>query len=151
MTSDTHGLLRLTRVTHVRGLRLARAAEAARQSHLASLQALDMAQQALSRQDVLVKEARAMFARDPACVQAKLWTDYCADHMRLRADEIVDAEGDVETAACLRAEAVHVVARHQVRSDTIAAHHAGLRRADRLQAENRAELDAQTLKRAVLP
>ena len=75
MMADKHGIVRLTRVAHVRGLRLARAAEEAQLAHEAALAILATASDYLDRQQVLVAEARTMFARDPACAQAKLWLE----------------------------------------------------------------------------
>ena len=139
--TDKAGIVRLTRVAHVRGLRLARAAEAARLEHEAAERQRDDAHQALARHEALTIEARAMFVHDPACPQARMWLDHSVAQMAARADALIEAESNVDHAARARAEAVHVVARHQVRSDRIAAHHDGLRRIDRLQAEMRAELD----------
>lgn len=140
--ADKAGIVRLTRVAHVRGLRLARAAEDARLAHEAAAAVLDTAQQALARQEALVDEARGMFVSDPACGQAKLWLDHGKTLMSSRADAVIDAQSNVNAAAEARAVAVRVVARHQVRTDRIAAHHAGLLRAEARLAEIKAELDA---------
>jgi hypothetical protein len=142
MMTDKAGIIRLTRIAHVRGLRLTRAAEDARLAHEAAVRALDVAQQALARQEALVDEARGMFAADPACGQAKLWLEHSNAQMGMRAEAAIEAESDVELAAEARAAAVRAVARHQVRTDRIAAHHAGLLRAEARLAETRAELDA---------
>jgi hypothetical protein len=142
MMADKAGIIRLTRVAHVRGLRLARAAEDARLTHEAAMAVLDQAQEALARQEALVDEARGMFAADPACGQAKLWLEYSNALFGTRADTVIEAESETERAAEARAAAVRAVARHQVRTDRIAAHHAGLLRAEHRLAETRAELDA---------
>jgi hypothetical protein len=148
--ADKAGIIRLTRIAHVRGLRLTRAAEDARLAHEAAARALDVAQQALARQEALVDEARGMFAADPACGQGKLWLEHSNAQMGVRAEAAIEAESDVELAAEVRAAAVRAVARHQVRTDRIAAHHAGLLRAEARLAETRAELDAPAA-RAVRP
>ena len=90
-----------------------------------------------------------MFARDPACPQGKLWLDHSMTQMGVRAEAVVDAEANVEIAEADRVEAVRAVARHQARSERIADHHKTLIRADRLQAESLAELDAPATARTV--
>jgi hypothetical protein len=150
MMADKAGIIRLTRVAHVRGLRLARTAEEARLAHEAAASALDLAQQALARQEALVDEARGMFAADPVCGQAKLWLEHSNAQMGSRAEAVIEAESEVELAMEARAAAVRAVARHQVRTDRIAAHHAGLLRAEARMAETRAELEAPAA-RAVRP
>jgi hypothetical protein len=147
MMADKTGIIRLTRVAHVRGLRLTRAAEDARLAHEAAASVLDTAQQALARQEALVDEARGMFAADPACGQAKLWLEYSNAQLGSRADPVIEAEEEVEVAVEARAAAVRAVARHQVRTDRIAAHHAGLLRAEARMAEMRAELEAPAARR----
>lgn len=148
--ADKEGIIRLTRVAHVRGLRLTRAAEEARLAHEVLAAALDTAQQALARQEALADEARGMFAADPACGQAKLWLEHSHTQMSVRAEGVIEAKSEVEIAAEARAAAVCAVARHQVRTDRIAAHHTGLLRAEARMAEMRAELDAPAT-RAVRP
>ena len=150
MMADKHGIVRLTRVAHVRGLRLARAAEEAQLAHEAALAILAAASDYLDRQQVLVADARTMFARDPACAQAKIWLEHSMTQMGVRAEAIVEAEANVEIAEAERAEAVRAVARHQARSDRIADHHKSLLRADRLQAEVIAELDAPATARTMV-
>ena len=150
MMADKHGIFRLTRVALVRGLRLARAAEEAQLAHEAALAILATASDYLDRQQVLVAEARTMFARDPACAQAKLWLEHSMTQMGVRAEAIVEAEANVEIAEAERADAVRAVARHQARSDRIADHHKSLLRADRLQAEVIAELDAPATARTMV-
>jgi hypothetical protein len=150
MMADKAGIIRLTRVAHVRGLRLTRAAEDARLAHEAAASALDGAQQALARQEALVDEARGMFAADPVCGQAKLWLEHSNAQMGSRVEAVIEAESEVEPAMEARAAAVRAVARHQVRTDRIAAHHAGLLRAEARMAETRAELEAPAA-RAVRP
>ena len=147
--ADKHGIIRLTRVAHVRGLRLARAAEEAQRAHEAAVATHAIAMEYLDRQQDLVCEARAMFARDPACPQGKLWLDHSMTQMGVRAEAVVDAEANVEIAEADRAEAVRAVARHQARSERIADHHKTLLRTDRLQAESLAELDAPAMARTV--
>jgi hypothetical protein len=147
MMGDKHGIIRLTRVAHVRGLRLNRAAEEARLVHAAATATRGAAQAHLDRQEQLVVDARGMFARDPACPQAKLWLTHTTELMGLRAEAVIDAEAELEIAEADRAEAVRAVARHQARSDRIADHHRSLVRADRLLAETRAELDIPAAKR----
>jgi hypothetical protein len=142
MMADKHGIIRLTRVAHVRGLRLNRAAETARLAHEAAINAQDVAQAKLDRQEQLVVDARGMFARDPACPQAKLWLKHTTELMSVRAEAVMEAESDAEIAEANRAEAVRAVARHQVRSERIADHHRARLCADRLQAETLAEIDA---------
>lgn len=150
MMADKAGIIRLTRIAHVRGVRLTRAAEDARLAHEAASRALDMAQQALTRQEALVDEARAMFSADPGCGQAKLWLEHSNVQMGARAEAVIEAESEVEMAGQVRAAAVRAVARHQVRTDRIATHHAGLLRAEQRLAETKAELDAPVA-RAVRP
>jgi hypothetical protein len=147
MMGDKHGIIRLTRVAHVRGLRLNRAAEEARLVRAAATATRGAAQAHLDRQEQLVVDARGMFARDPACPQAKLWLTHTTELMGLRAEAVIDAEAELEIAEADRAEAVRAVARHQARSDRIADHHRSLVRADRLLAETRAELDIPVAKR----
>lgn len=149
MMADKHGIIRLTRVAHVRGLRLARAAEEAQRAHEAAVATHAIAMEYLDRQQDLVCEARAMFARDPACPQGKLWLDHSMTQMGVRAEAVVDAEANVEIAEADRVEAVRAVARHQARSERIGDHHKTLLRADRLQAESLAELDAPAMARTV--
>ena len=150
MMADKHGIVRLTRVAHVRGLRLARAAEEAQCAHEAALAILATASDYLDRQQVLVADARAMFARDPASPQGKLWLDHNVSQLGVRAEAVIDAEANAEIAEAERAEAVRAVARHQARSDRIADHHKSLLRADRLQAEVIAELDAPATARTMV-
>lgn len=148
--ADKAGIIRLTRVAQVRGLRLTRAAEHARLTHEAAMIALDQAQQALARQEALAHEARAMFVADPSCGQAKLWREHSRALVGARAEAVIEAKSDAERTAEARAAAVRAVARHQVRTDRIAAHHAGLLRAEQRLSETRAERDAP-LARAVRP
>jgi hypothetical protein len=150
MMADKHGIIRLTRVAHVRGLRLARAAEDAQRAHIAAIATHATAVDFLDRQQMLVCDARTMFARDPACPQSKLWLDHSVTQMGVRAEAVLEAEANVEIAEADRAEAVRAVARHQARSDRIAAHHKSLLRADRLQAETMAELEAPAAARTVV-
>ncbi len=149
MMADKHGIIRLTRVAHVRRLRLARAAEEAQRAHDAALATHATAMEYLDRQQVLVSDARDMFARDPACPQGKLWLDHSITQRGVRAEAVINAEANVEIAEADRVDAVRAVARHQARSDRISEHHKGLLRADRLQAEALAELDAPAPARAV--
>ncbi len=146
--ADKHGIIRLTRVAQVRGLRLARAAEKAQCAHESAIATHATAFDYLDRQQALVCDARTMFARDPACPQGKLWLDHSIAQMGVRAEAVIDAEANVEIAEADRAEAVRAVARHQARSDRISEHHKSLLRADRLQAEAIAELDAPAAARA---
>ena len=148
--ADKAGIVRLKRVAHVRGLRLTRAAEDARVAHERAASALDTAQQAFARQEALTDEARRMFAADPVCAQAKLWLEHSNALMGMRADAVIEAQSEVGLAAETRAAAVRAVARHQVRTDRIAAHHAGLLRAETRLAETKAELEAPAA-RAVRP
>ena len=150
MMADKHGIVRLTRVAHVRGLRLARAADEAKCTHEAALAILAAASDYRDRQQVLVADARTMFARDPACPQAKLWLEHNMTQMGVRAEAVIEAEANVEIAGAERADAVRAVARHQARRDRIADHHKSLLRADRLQAEVIAELDAPATARTMV-
>ncbi len=147
--ADKHGIARLTRISHVRGLRLARAAEEAQQAHDTAVKTHRTALDFLDWQQVNVNDARAVFARDPACPQGKLWLDHSVAQLGVRADTVINAEANVEITEAERTEAVRAVARHQARSDRIAEHHKSLLRADRLQAEALAELDMPAKGRAM--
>jgi predicted O-linked N-acetylglucosamine transferase (SPINDLY family) len=140
--ADKQGIIRLTRVAHVRGLRLSRAATDARVAHETAVSAQQKAQDRLDRQEQHVVEARAMFARNPACPQARLWLTHSTELMGRHAEAMMDAEAETETTEATRAEAVRAVARHQARSERIAEHHKSLLRAHRLSAETLAEIDA---------
>ena len=144
MMADKHGIVRLTRVAQVRTLRLSRAAEAAQSAHAAALVARDRAQENLDRQQQLVVDARLMFARDPACPQAKLWLTHTAALVGIRAEAVIEAESEADVAEGIRVEAIRAMARHHARSERIADHHRSLLRIDRLHAETLAELDAPT-------
>ena len=69
--------------------------------------------------------------------------------MGVRAEAVLDAEANVEITEGDKAEAIRAVARHQARSDRISEHHKTLLRADRLQAEAIAELDAPVTTKAL--
>lgn len=140
--TDRHGAIRLTRIAHVRGLRLARAAEDARLAVETATGALEDARTDHATAAKTLAEARIDFARTPACNQTQIWLDHKTADLCLAQTALSDCEANLNIAQSAHAEAVRAVARHQLRSDTIAAHHASLARADRRLAEERAELDA---------
>jgi hypothetical protein len=150
MMTDKRGIIRLTRVAQVRALRLARAAEDAKLAHEACVRVKNAAEAAVIRQEQLLVDARDMFARDPACPQAKLWLAHSVAQMGIRADAVIEAESNAETAEAVRAEAVRSVARHKARIDRIDEHYKKLLRADGLRAETRAELDVPAMTRVAI-
>lgn len=140
--SNRQAVKQLQRVAHVRGIRLARAAEDARMAHENAEAELEYASDAKHNQDAKLNHAKTFFATNPACEQSRIWLSHNVSKSGECAEAVDDARYSVDQTAAQRAEAVRAVAKHDVRSEQLKAHHASLRRAEVRLAENRAELDA---------
>lgn len=139
--STKQAVKQLQRVAHVRGIRLARAAKDARAAHENAEASLEYAHQAKRDQDIQLTDAKSFFAHNPACEQNRIWLEHNVSKAGQCAEAVDDARYTVDETAAERAEAVRAVAKHDVRSDQLNAHHTSLRRAEVRMAENRAELD----------
>jgi hypothetical protein len=139
---DKRGFDRLMRIAHVRGVRLARTAETARRVHDAAVDANEAARQAFDRQQQHATNARALFATDPACPQAKLWLTHTAALRDSRAQAASEAADEADAAASRRAAAVSDVLRHDARARAITERRRQSAKAERMIAETAAERDA---------
>ncbi|WP_294331899.1 hypothetical protein [uncultured Sphingomonas sp.] len=126
--------MREQRLTHA----LIEAREAADRAEAAA-RAADSARSAAARAR---GNARHLFQANPACPQTRLWLDQ-------RIAEEIDAvarAGDQWTlhdrAVDVQGAAGRVLDQHRVRSDSVAAHHRSLRRAEQRRAEDRVDADA---------
>ncbi len=140
MARDT-GTMRLTRIAGVRGLRLERAAAQARIDADGAAAMLRAAEEQARLAGTVHADALASFAATPGCKQAQFWRQHASDARIVAQTALADARAEAEFARLRLSKAVQAVARHVVRTDTIAAHHHVLARAERLQAEIKAEID----------
>ncbi|SFJ64534.1 hypothetical protein SAMN03159338_2041 [Sphingomonas sp. NFR04] len=132
----------LARIAQMREQRLTRALiearEAAEQAHAAA----SAAEAARTMAERARGDARLLFQASPACPQTRLWLDQRiaeefgaaarASDQRARHEIAVDAQGDAGRA----------LEQHRVRSESVAAHHQTLRRAEQRRAEDRVDGEA---------
>lgn len=147
MAVDRHAST-LARVAEIRGRRLARAAADARTAVEEAAAAAERARAERAASAVVRAEARAAFTRTPACSQARLWLDRTIAREIGAVADLADRAARMDLAQDAHGMAVRAVARHEIRSETIAGHHQALRRADQRRAEDRAEADAPMVLRA---
>ena len=140
MAADRRGPM-LARIAEVRGQRLTRAATEAHEASEAALVAAERARQAREAAAATRQEARAAFVSTPACAQARLWLDRTIAGETGAVAELSDRSARLDLARDAHLHAVGALARHQVRSDVIAAHHRDGVRADQRRAEDRLEAE----------
>ncbi|MGK6354118.1 hypothetical protein ACMGDH_02700 [Sphingomonas sp. DT-207] len=141
MAADRHGAT-LARVAEIRGRRLTRAAVDARTTAEQAAAAAERAAAERAAAAAVRSEARAAFTASPACIQARVWLDRTIEREAGAIAELADRHARADLAQDAHGVAVRALARHEVRSETIAGHRQTLRRADQRRAEDRAEADA---------
>lgn len=132
----------LAGVAEIRGRRLARAATEARSAAEAAAAAVEQARRHSAEAAAARTAAREAFIADPACSQARLWLDRTIAREAGAVAEQADRAARAELARDAHGAALGAVARHDLRSETIAGHRQAQLRADRRRAEDRAEADA---------
>jgi hypothetical protein len=141
MAVDPHAAT-LARVAEIRGRRLTRAATDARSAAEQAAAATQRARADRAAAAAARNEARAAFAASPACIQARVWLDRTVEREAGAIAELADRRARADLAQDAHGAAVRALARHEIRSETIAGHRETLRRADQRRAEDRAEADA---------
>ncbi|HVJ02376.1 MAG TPA: hypothetical protein VM662_09350 [Sphingomonas sp.] len=141
MAADRHAAT-LARVAEIRARRLARAAGEARTAADETAAAADRARRHRAAAATARDEARAAFVATPACGQARLWLDRTIALEAGALADMADRTTRAELARETHEAALAAVARHQVRSDTIADHRRALLRAEQRCTEDRAEAEA---------
>lgn len=132
----------LARIAAMREQRLTRALIEAREAANCAEAAASAAEAARTAAARERGDARLLFQASPACPQTRLWLEQRvaeeigavarASDQRVRHERAVDVQGAAGRA----------LDQHRVRSDSVAAHHQSLRRAELRRAEDRAEPEA---------
>nr|WP_315381843.1 hypothetical protein [uncultured Sphingomonas sp.] len=132
----------LARIAQMREQRLTRALiearEAAEQAHAAA-SAAEAARTAAERAR---GDARLLFQASPACPQTRLWLDQRIAEEFGAAARASDQRARHEIAVDAQGAAGRALDQHRVRSESVAAHHQTLRRAEQRRAEDRADGEA---------
>lgn len=138
----------LARVAEIRGRRLARAAGEARAAADETAAAAERARLHRAAATAARGEARQAFTATPACSQARLWLDRTIALEAGAVADMADRAARAELAREAHDAALAAVARHKVRSDTIADHRQALLRTEQRRTEDRAEAEAPMTLRA---
>ncbi len=132
----------LARIAQMREQRLTRALiearEAAEQAHAAA-SAAEATRTAAERAR---GDARLLFQASPACPQTRLWLDQRIAEEFGAAARASDQRARHEIAVDAQGAAGRALDQHRVRSESVAAHHQALRRAEQRRAEDRVHSEA---------
>ncbi|WP_294256232.1 hypothetical protein [uncultured Sphingomonas sp.] len=132
----------LARIAQMREQRLTRALIEAREAAEQAQTAASAAEAARSAAERARGEARMLFQASPACPQTRLWLDQRVTEETGAAARASDQRARHEIAVDAQGAAGRALDQHRVRSESVAAHHQTLRRAEQRRAEDRVDSEA---------
>lgn len=132
----------LARIAEIRQRRLAREAAEASRLREAAEAAASAARAAAAVSAAERDEALRLLAGSPACIQARLWRDQSVAREAAAMARLADEVARLDLACDTHGAAVRAVARHETRTEAIAAHHRAAMRVEARRREDMAEADA---------
>lgn len=132
----------LARIAQMREQRLTRALIEAREAAQQAQAAASAAEVARTAAERARGDARLLFQASPTCPQTRLWLDQRVAEEIGAAARAGDQRARHELAVDAQGAAGRALDQHRVRSESVAAHHQTLRRAEQRRAEDRVDSEA---------